>query len=303
MANATILYACTESGLVVINKPGTLNEWLPPRKAFDDRAVVSVWAEPGPPITVMAVAGGELLLSRNGGRTWDSVEITPGATPPEVTSISQAGEPPVLYAGLRDGLAISDDEGATWRAISLPAASGSVRAVVAGPQGEGVVYLLASSGGTGALLAGNPSGGVWRTLLTGATAVYLDQANGNLFATTAQGVLVLVKGSTDWSPMLGSPQDGREIVAIPGPAGKPTSLVVGASSGLWVCPSGDAWRSVNQGTPGGVAALARDPERRDRLYAAVDGGYLYESGNRGESWQALNAEHLPAVSYIYVVRF
>src|SRR6476646_1772728 len=46
MANATIIYACTGSGLLMFNKPGTSPEWLPPRMALEGRDVLSAWADP-----------------------------------------------------------------------------------------------------------------------------------------------------------------------------------------------------------------------------------------------------------------
>ena len=51
-----------------------------------------------------------------------------------------------------------------------------------------------------------------------------------------------------------------------------------------------------------MTALARDPERRDRLYAATETGYLFESGNRGRTWEAINAEPVGPVASIYVIR-
>ena len=53
---------------------------------------------------------------------------------------------------------------------------------------------------------------------------------------------------------------------------------------------------------GGVTALARDPERRDRLYAATATGYLYESGNRGQTWQPINERPTGPVNSLYVIR-
>src|SRR4051794_30835595 len=99
MANATILYACTPNGLAIFNKPGTLNEWLPPRMAFEGRKVLSVWAEPGPPIRVVAVvsgaeeAAGHIMVSENGGRDWESKLEAP------VTALyGSEGTPASLYA-------------------------------------------------------------------------------------------------------------------------------------------------------------------------------------------------------------
>jgi hypothetical protein len=101
MANATLLYACTHEGLFVFTKPGTLTEWLPPRKLLPGQAVDSVWAEPGPPIRVLAVSGGELMLSENGGRAWQPVE--PFDSPAKVGTLFQAGNPPGLYMSADDG--------------------------------------------------------------------------------------------------------------------------------------------------------------------------------------------------------
>ncbi|HYO50843.1 MAG TPA: hypothetical protein VEW94_13410 [Chloroflexia bacterium] len=179
MANATIIYACTPDGLVILTRPGTLPEWLPPRRVLVGRHLASVWGEPGPPIRVLAVANGELLLSENGGRSWETVEV--GSA---VISASQVA-----------------------------------------------------------------------------------------------------------------------MLAVPGAEGKPPALVVGTASGLAVSPDGGAsWQVIEMPQQGGVVALARDPERRDRIYAATDTGYVFESGNRGQAWQQVNATPLPPVSYLYVVR-
>src|SRR6476661_3922178 len=75
MANSTILYACTHTGLAIFNKPGTLPEWLPPRPVLQGKEVTSAWGEPGPPIRVLAAVDGALQLSENGGRTWEPASL------------------------------------------------------------------------------------------------------------------------------------------------------------------------------------------------------------------------------------
>ena len=78
MANSSILYACTHGGLAIFNKPGTLPEWLPPRMVLEGQEVTSVWGEPGPPIRVLTATNGMVMLSENGGRTWDAGQHTYG---------------------------------------------------------------------------------------------------------------------------------------------------------------------------------------------------------------------------------
>jgi photosystem II stability/assembly factor-like uncharacterized protein len=192
MANSTILYACTDDGLAIFNKPGTLPEWLPPRMVLQGKVITAVWAEPGPPIRVLVDVQGTILLSENGGRTWEDAPS--------------------------DSKIPLDDQSAIDYEASLP-------------------------------------------------------------------------------------QDHQALVAIPGATGVPPALVVGTKDGLQGSPDGGVtWHSPELPHGGGVTALARDPERRDRLYAATSTGYLYESGNRGQSWQSINAQPVAPVRCICVIR-
>jgi hypothetical protein len=62
------------------------------------------------------------------------------------------------------------------------------------------------------------------------------------------------------------------------------------------------WQAVDLPQSGSIAAIARDPERRDRLYAATASGYLYESGNRGQTWGPVNEDHLGGINAIFILR-
>ncbi|HVG01047.1 MAG TPA: hypothetical protein VND68_14500, partial [Chloroflexia bacterium] len=64
----------------------------------------------------------------------------------------------------------------------------------------------------------------------------------------------------------------------------------------------NTWQTVELPHEGAITALARDPERRDRVYAATSTGYLLESGNRGQSWQPVNSSPTGLVSALFVVR-
>ncbi|HEY0070276.1 MAG TPA: hypothetical protein VGE04_09945 [Chloroflexia bacterium] len=298
MANSTILYACTKQGLGIVNKPGTSTEWLPLRLVLPDRAIVSAWAEPGPPIRVMVVtSGGDMLLSENGGRTW-----SPVAGLSSVAGIFETGDPPIPHVAMQNGtVARTGDGGLTWE--TLPFAPGSVE-VPSGtkvvPAGE-EIYLLGTSEGTPVLLRGNLATGDWSGMaLEGVVAVARDADKGGLYACTPLGVYA--GAGSSWSLLPGSPRDGNAIVAIPGAAAKPPSLLVGTPPGLSASPDTHAWQVVDLLHQGAVTAFARDPERRDRVYAATATGYLLESGNRGQSWQAVNSTPTEAIGALFVVR-
>lgn len=298
MANSTILYACTEHGLDIVNKPGTSTEWLPLRMVLQDRAVVSAWAEPGPPIRVMAVAsGGGLLLSENGGRTW-----SPVAGLGSVATIFELGDPTVPHIIMEDGTVVrTSDGGLTWETLSsMPGGVQVLPGTSVVPVGE-YTYLVVTREGTRVLLRGNLASDEWTDVeLDGVAAVAYDADKGGLYACAPLGVYVSA-GST-WSLLPGSPRDGNSIVVIPGATAKPPTLLVATPSGLSASPDTNAWQTVDLPHEGTPTAFARDPERRDRVYAAINTGYLLESGNRGQLWQAINNTSLAQVSALFVVR-
>lgn len=298
MANATILYACTPEGLVILTKPGTLPDWLPPRRVLEGKEVTSAWAEPGPPLRVVAVASGSLMVSENGGRTWADIE-----TPAPVTSLFSFGAPSTLLAVMQGGqLAGSSDSGATWEALPTLPERGNVRSFSVS---DSRVYLLLEQAGETTLLAGDPRTGEWRAATSGEmiTAVAFDSTVGDLYAGFADGLRVSNDEGMNWKTLAGSPTAGATIAVIPGATGKPPALVVGIGLGLWASQDGGVtWQEAGLSEAGGVRALVRDPERRDRLYAATSTGYLFDSGNRGQSWERINPSPLPQASYLYVLR-
>jgi photosystem II stability/assembly factor-like uncharacterized protein len=311
MANSTILYACTHDGLAIFNKPGTLPEWLPPRMALPEQEVTSAWAEPGPPIRVLAAVDGALMLSENGGRTWEAVKLGDGGGASPFMSIFYVSDTHTLFAVQYDGrLWKSGDGGGGWaRLRSLPA-EGCVLALEPAHGAPGEFYaLVGESDGVG-LYRGNPDSGVWNEVavdgLRELDLVAIDQApEAGLYALVPEGVVSIVErdGAMIVHLWAGSPQEGQALMVISGAASIQPALVVGTQDGIVVSPDGGVtWNTPEMPRVGGVTAFARDPERRDRVYAALGTGYLVESGNRGGRWQAINAAPVGPVGFIYVVR-
>jgi len=202
----------------------------------------------------------------------------------------------------RGQLLASPDNGATWEELPPLPERGDVRSFCVTDRG---VYLVLEQEGQTTLLAGDPRVGEWSTLASGEmiTAVACDSALGNLYAGFTEGVRLSSDGGMNWNTLAGSPGASAAIAVIPGAAGKSSTLVVGTDLGLRVGQDGGVlWQEAELGEAGGVKALARDPERRDRLYVATSTGYLFESGNRGQTWERINPSPLLPASYLYVLR-
>lgn len=276
-----------------------------------DREITSAWGEPGPPIRVLAAVDGTLQLSENGGREWELVNLGAPSGDSPFMSIFYVADTHTLFAVQYNGtLWKSSDGGASWSRLPALPEEGCVLSLEASHNAPGTFYaMIGASDGT-TLYKGNPDTGAWSSLgdnLRDMDLIAFGQAGDmGLYALTSSGVIKITErdGAADVEVQQGSPQDGQALVVIPGAASMPPALVVGTGTGISVSADGGAtWHAPDLPHTGGVTAFARDPERRDRLYAAIGPGYLLESGNRGAAWQPLNP-HPTAnpISYIYVVR-
>jgi hypothetical protein len=203
---------------------------------------------------------------------------------------------------MRDGVVgVSDDGGTEWDTLPF-----EIEAVQVSPgvhviaTGESL-YLPGTLEGNSALLRVTLATGEWANMdLEGVTALAYDSDKGGLYACTPLGVYA--SAGSSWVLLPGSPRDGTSIVAIPGAAARPPALLVGTPTGLSVSSDTHTWEAANLPQEGAITALARDPERRDRVYAATGAGYLLESGNRGQSWQPVNAVPIASIGSLFLVR-
>ncbi len=313
MANSTILYACTHDGLAIFNKPGTLPEWLPPRMVLKGQEVTSAWAEPGPPIRVLAAVDGSIMASENGGRTWEAAGPKVAGRASTFMSIFYVADAETLFAVQYDGgLWKSVDGGGSWGKLASLPAEGCVLALEPAAGAVGEFYALVGESEGTALYVGNPDSGRWTAVgddgLRDLELVTIGQAGDQgLYGLTPSGIVGIEAGEEAGrvaiTPRGAAPGDGQALAVIPGAVSMHPALVVGTQAGIGVSPDGGlTWNTPGLPHGGGVTVFARDPERRDRLYAAVGGGYLLESGNRGADWQEINAKPVGPVGYLFVLR-
>ncbi|MDQ6695288.1 MAG: hypothetical protein M3014_12860, partial [Chloroflexota bacterium] len=179
MATANVVYGCTESGLAIFNKPGTLNEWLPPRLVLQGQRVSAAWAEPGPPTRVLAIADNHLMASETGGRLWQEAAVEGS-----LYAIFSVGERMLVLSGA-SGLSLSTDGGVTWAPLPLLPLDG--RVVWLGGH-EDRTYLLTESSVGHRLLGGDLGSGKYTVLpVQGVDAVALGQRG--IYVAADAGVL------------------------------------------------------------------------------------------------------------------
>jgi len=200
--------------------------WVP-RRGLGARAVEALAVAPDN--TTYAASANRHYRSVDGGDTW----FEEGSRPTVSKVLALASDGDVLYVGTKgDGLWMTADHGATWRAAL---AARSVPAVATA--GQGHAYAASDDG-----LYWSSDGGVsWKRLETpaGAGAVAaLAVAAGppdHLFVAMAGGGLwYSPDGGATWQPLGCPPLPGSVTALAVGPEDS-RHLFVGTRQGMWRC--------------------------------------------------------------------
>lgn len=229
-----------------------------------------------------------LAIFGTGGATAEDGDAWP------VDALAYDATAGVLLKSVETGLYRGSDDGRTWVAIagSLPP-SGDVTSLVVTPGEGGAVY--AAGHGIGILRA-SKDGGEWTPVGTGlpspdvtALAVHSTQLE-TLYAYLPQSGIYRTKdaGAT-WKLMDRGPEGIRQLIHTNMEGSMETGWLYAATAD-GVRFSMDCfclWREAN-GLTGPVNAIAADPAKPERLYAASEDG-IFLSSNGGQDWGAAAA--------------
>lgn len=190
------------------------------------------------------------------------------------------------------GLYSSSDDGRTWEAISgsVPP-SGDLTSIVVTPGEDGAVY--AAGRGVGILRQGE-NGGEWTAVNAGlpssdiaALAAHATQPETLYAYLPAGGIYRTKDAGAGWKLMDSGPANISQLIH--------TNMAGSMETGWLYAATADGvrfsmdcfclWREAN-GLTGPVSAIAVDPTKPERLYAASDNG-VFLSNNGGQDWQAV----------------
>ena len=166
-------------------------------------------------------------------------------------------DPRRLYAGIEvGGMVCSHDGGVSWR--QLPGLNDDIHCVDVSSDRPSSVYVATAR----APYRSDDGGGQWELINTGLDRRYTL----HIAAAPDDADMVLVTVSEN--SRRGNPQFYRST-----DAGRSWQLVEGLGQG--------------EEPKDMVVAFDWDPQDPDQVYAGTDGGKLYQSGDRGETWQQL----------------
>jgi len=254
---------------------------------------------------------GGVYRTRDGGRTWDDCRLPQ----PGVFSLAVSAVDGAVYAGTEpSALFRSDDGGEGWRELTalveLPSQptwsfpprpwTSHVRWIAPSPHEAGVVLVGIELGG---LMRSSDRGETWEDHRPGAqrdvhSLAWHPRAPGRAYEAGGGGAAWSDDGGETWRPA----DEGRDrnytwSVAVD--PEDPDLWYVSASTGPFAAHGGGdpqariyrrgggTWDTLADGLPEPLPAmpyaLVATPER---LYAGLADGEIWESADRGDTWQA-----------------
>jgi hypothetical protein len=247
---------------------------------------------------VFAATPAGIRRAVGGGETWHIAGLESPVPFANLVCASPAGD--VLFAGGRDGLYRSTDDGSSWTQVLrsgnvLALAIPDAETVFAGTEADGVLH----STDAGRAWSGANPGLLDLTVLALALSPrFGDDRIG--FVATASGVYRTRNGGRSWRAVeLGGDDIAVQALAVsPGFEADRLVLAGTEADGLLVSrDAGDRWESVAALAGQGVTAIAFAPG--GAIAAATETGVLI-SHDGGLSWRGANGETGPVLSLLYL---
>ena len=302
------LYAATGTSFARLDE--TPDGWAI-ELSLRDSTVQCLALDPGDPDTVyVGLGAGGVRKTMDGARTW----IDLGLTEQQVFSVAVSAADGAVYAGMEpSALFRSDDEGGTWRELTglLDLPSRATWSFPPRPWTSHVRWIAPSPHEAHTILAGIELGGLMRSTDAGETwqdhrpgaqrdvhsLAWHPLERGRAYEAGGGGAAWSEDAGDTWTPA----DEGRDrhytwSVAVD--PEDPDLWYVSASHGPFAAHGhGDPQASVYRRRNGAWEALADglpDPlpampyalvATRERLFAGLANGELWESRDRGDNWQ------------------
>ena len=211
------------------------------------------------PYTSLAPRNGALMISTDGGVTWNNTIIKSGSSSFVTYDIEYylEGDQLIMLAGTSNGMLGSTDNGVTWSHVASETIQGAVYdiAINSSPRRATIVVAGQNSNGYGAIFRSGNGGETFQQTYT-------------------------------------TPTSGTRVVGAIFDAGNSSRVVALTDEGSLITSldSGFSWGTtlIGEGS-GGFRQLVRYPHEPNTLFALSASG-LYKSANRGTSWRLLDNE-------------
>ena len=239
---------------------------------------------PSEPDTVYFGHHNGLMVSRDGGRTWQPSTLRNADA---MALAAPIADPSSMYAAGHDVFYKSSDGGTTWQPVTTNLPGTDVHGFTVDPQDADHVFAHVAGFG---IWASQDGGTTWVLLSSDVPGSTFNLAIGDsaetLFAAAGEaGLWRSDDGGKAWSPISALPGDGAVAVAYDAEASRLYATTLGDGAGLFASnDGGTTWTAT--GLKGTLLALAISPHDSERLLVVDDAGRVFASRNAGATWPA-----------------
>jgi hypothetical protein len=203
--------------------------------------------------------------------TWDAMSLALDPFNPER-----------VYLAGHNVYRVSEDSGSSWIEVETDLPSLDLHAFAASPNRKGRVYAYAMGQG---LYVSDDAGQSW-TLVSDVpmgTAAVAELPNGTLLlAATDQGILRSEDSGATWTPSRAGIDIGAIFTLRADSAGE--RIYAGTDHGVYVSiDDGETWKQTALDDIWAIG-IGVDPTDPLELYVINSNGYLYRSGDGGQTW-------------------
>ena len=234
------------------------------------------------PETVFFGHHGGLLMSRNGGKDWESTALNNAdamalAFPPSDSQI--------MYAAGHDVFFKSIDGGKTWNSVSTNLPGTDIHGFSVDPENADQVFAHVVGFG---IFGSQDGGNTWTLLSDNAPPSTFNLAVGEnsetLYAAAGDaGLWQSQDGGHTWETIQSAPDRGAVAVAYISASKRFYVTTLGDLAGLYVSEdNGQSWKPA--GLKATILAIAVSPLNPDNIIAVNDQGEVFASRDGGISW-------------------
>lgn len=234
------------------------------------------------PETIYFGHHGGLMVSRNGGKDWESTTLKNADA---MALAMPSSDPQTMYAAGHDVFFKSTDGGTTWKSIPMNLPGTDIHGFSVDP--ENADHVFAHVVGFG--IFGSEDGGVTWSLLSDTVPsstfnLAVGETAHTLYAAAGEeGLWVSENAGDTWSRLPDGPEAGAIAVTFVRADGRLYVSTLGDQAGLyWSDDGGQTWTFT--GLNGTILAIAVSPFDPDHIVLVNDAGQVYASRDGGISW-------------------
>jgi len=267
---------------IVFSNRQPRNNSVPPISRLTTRDFHSLAFSPTEPNTIFFGHHNGLLVSHNGGKSWEPTTL---ANADAMALAAPPSNPQIMYAAGHDVFYKSTDAGKTWTTVTTDLPGLDIHGLTVDPENADRVYAHVVGFG---IFTSEDGGSTWTKLSdTAPPSAYnlaVGESSESFFVAAGQaGLWHSVDGGRTWARISEASDEGAVALTYVRANGRLYVATLGNAAGLYVSEDrGQSWKAMS--LKGTLLAIAVSPLDPNHIVVVNDHGEVFASRDGGVTW-------------------